>query len=101
MEMIAWLRGNLSSVAVASLDHDMNDLESPENDQTGMQVAEHLAASTPSFPVIIHTTNDIARAAMAVVLKEKGWKTRVVVPYEDTLWIREIWIRTVKKCRRQ
>ncbi len=96
-EMIDWFRINLSRVLLASLDHDMNDLNAPERDQTGMEVISHLIANSPSFPVIVHTSNGTARVAMCALLRKKKWKVRVEAPYEDMLWIRESWIKTVTR----
>ena len=93
-EMIAWLKGHLGEVALISLDHDL-----PLTDRMGKLiecgdgriVADFLASLPPTCPVIVHSSNGYCAPGMFFTLKEKGWPTARIVPYEDDKWVREAW----------
>ena len=63
----------------------------------GRDVVDYLATCEPCCPVVVHTTNSEAAPGMLTALGEAGWTTAQVVPYEDVLWIREVWIDEVIK----
>jgi hypothetical protein len=95
----AWFAENLPSCALICLDHDLGPNRTrqgiPFDPGIGRDVADHLARRTPVCPIVIHTTNSAARPGMIIVLEEAGWRVVYVSPYEDLLWVREAWIRTV------
>ena len=48
------------------------------------------------MPVLIHTTNDVARTAMVNSLHTHGWPVRAVIPGDDISWIGKAWYSEVK-----
>jgi hypothetical protein len=101
LEMIDWLRvaENHESLAVIGLDYH------PDSDDEGSGVASErnvvdylIAQPSDSFkmPVLIHTTNDVARTAMVNSLHTHGWPVRAVIPGDDISWIGKAWYSEVK-----
>ncbi|HID98692.1 MAG TPA: hypothetical protein EYP59_00155 [Thiotrichaceae bacterium] len=98
-EMIAWLKNNLSSVTLISLDHDLG----PNRDKKGevfdpgigREVVDFLVSQRPICPVIIHTTNPQGGEGMKWALEEGGWQHETVIPFQDIEWIEGLWIRKV------
>jgi hypothetical protein len=99
-DMVAWLKENLQTVGLLSLDHDLgpNQLrDGVEFDPgTGRDVADFLATRPPQCNVILHTTNSLAAPGMLQVLEDAGWSVSRVVPYGDLDWIGEVWINAVR-----
>lgn len=99
--MIEWLQANLSQVIGISLDHDLEpdpDASGPWVDPgTGREVADHLATCQATCPIVIHSTNVSAAMGMQATLEETGWLVDRITPYEDVLWISELWLPTVRK----
>ena len=99
--MIDFLRVNLSETIVICLDHDLELKPGPSgryiDPGSGREVADYLARQQPVCPVVIHTTNVAAAVGMEMVLRESGWTTRRVVPFEDLDWIPREWLRTVRR----
>jgi len=92
--LIEWLGDHVGETSLISLDHDLEPPlgSSPNYDSgTGRDVANFLAAQVPSCPIIIHSTNVPAALGMMFVLQDACWQVQKVLPYEDTLWIKEIW----------
>ncbi len=91
----AWFADNLSVCALICLDHDLGPNRKRDgkvfDPGIGRDVANYLATREPVCPVIIHTTNTDARPGMIFVLEDAGWAVSYVSPYEDVLWIREVW----------
>lgn len=84
----------LDDVAVISLDHDL-ELKT-EQGQTmdggnGREVVECLVTMPVKRPVIVHTTNVNAGQKMMQTFEDHAWPAARVVPYEDLLWIRQVW----------
>lgn len=98
---IDFLEEHLHDTIVICLDHDLELKQSPEGNSidtgTGRQVADFLAQRSPVCPVVIHTTNSAAAQGMEMVLKESGWKTYRVVPFNDLEWIPGEWFRAVRR----
>lgn len=94
--IIDWLKANLTSVALISLDHDLVP-ESPADPDpgTGREVADYLMNQSPICPVIIHSTNSIAASGMEWVLSEAKWSVSRVVPYQHLTWVKSWWIKEV------
>lgn len=89
-QLIDWLAVNKQRVLIMSLDHDLEPLHQSQPG-TGRLVADYLATKSPSFPIILHSTNRPAVVGMKQVLEESGWQCTVVAPYEDLTWIDEAW----------
>ena len=95
-DIITWLRDNLSSAAIISLDHDLFPQSDEEPDPgTGRDVADFLATQSPVCHVIIHTTNSLAAPGMELVLNDQGWTNSRVMPFNDLEWVTMWWIREV------
>jgi hypothetical protein len=94
-KMIGWLREHATEVIACSLDHDLEVVDGSNGDVidfgTGRQVAEHLATLSPTFGVVIASTNVPAARGMEQLLVEGGWSVARITPYEDLLWLREAW----------
>lgn len=95
--MLTWLPGHLQACVLISLDHDLESTDPDLNPGSGREVADWLATQEPVCPVIVHSTNVPAAAGMLRVLEEAGWTTRRVLPYDDLLWINELWRDTVRE----
>jgi CheY-like chemotaxis protein len=99
--MIEFLQTNLADVLVISLDNDL-DMK-PGTDGRfvdvgeGREVAEFLATREPVCPVVIHTSNTHAAEAMKQTLRDSGWKTKRVVPMDDTKWIEDEWFFAIRR----
>jgi hypothetical protein len=98
---IDFLDAHLADTLVVSLDNDLELKPGPDgrwlDPGSGRQVAEYLAGKEPTCPVIIHTSNTHAAAGTATLLRAAGWKTRRVVPFEDTRWIETDWFPAVRR----
>lgn len=94
-EMVIWLKEHLAEVAFISLDHDLPLVQYRNGRRVdsgcGRAVADYLAATPPTCPVIVHTSNTDCGAGMEQVLKEAGWPYRRVFPFGDHEWIRKAW----------
>ncbi len=100
-EMIRFLDAHLADTLVLSLDHDLELKPGPDgrciDTGTGREVADFLATKEPICPVILATTNAFAAVGMETVLREAGWKTRRVVPFDDMRWIETDWFAAVRR----
>ena len=100
-EMIDFLRGNLSEALVIALDNDLDMKPGPDGRAIdvgeGRHVADFLATRAPVCPVVIHTSNSNAAVAMTETLRAAGWKTRRVLPFDDTQWIADEWFFAVRR----
>ncbi len=100
-ELNEYLEKHLNEVIVLSLDHDLElkvDSTGTTNDAgTGREVADYLARQGPSCPVIIHSTNEFGALGMEGVLREAGWKTCRVTPFDDLLWVHEAWFPAIRR----
>ncbi len=98
-DMNQWISHNLQSGALICLDHDLgpNRLRRGVSFDpgTGRDAANFIAEHSPSCPIIIHTTNTLARPGMMMVLEDAGWNVSYVAPYSDLLWIDEVWREAV------
>ena len=100
-ETIEFLASHLDDTLVVAIDNDLDMKPGPDGrmiDQgEGRHVAEFLATQPPACPVVIHTTNSAAAAAMTETLRGAGWKTRRVVPFDDMAWIESDWFPAVRR----
>jgi len=99
--MIAWLGAHVNECRVISLDHDLGPSREIAGEfldpGTGRDVVDFLAGHAPVCPVIVHTSNSLARPGMELALHEAGWKSVRVYPHFDTDWIGTAWIRAVEE----
>jgi CheY-like chemotaxis protein len=100
-DMIRFLDAHLPECLAIALDHDL-ELKPGSNNRcvdtgTGREVADYLARSRPICPVIIHTSNSDAAIGMELVLTDAGWKTRRVLPFDDTAWIIDDWFPAMRR----
>ena len=95
----AWFENNLQSCVLICLDHDLGPTRKREGEDfdpgIGRDVADYLASRDPVCPIIIHTTNTIARPGMIFVLEDADWIVSYVSPYSDVLWVKEVWAEEV------
>ncbi len=100
-EMIAFLESRLADVIAISFDNDLDMKPGPDGRAVdvgeGRQVAEYLATREPVCPVVIHTSNTNAAEAMKDLLRAAGWKTKRVVPMDDTKWIEDDWFFVMRR----
>jgi hypothetical protein len=100
-EMIRFLDQHLAETLVISLDNDLELKPGPRGRMidpgSGVEVAEFLAGKPPTCPVVIHTTNTDAAAAMKTVLGAASWRTHRVVPFDDTTWIESDWFFAIRR----
>lgn len=100
-DTIQFLKHNLSSVRLISLDHDLGTGRERNGEifdpGTGRDVVDYLVTQIPACPVILHTSNYTAREGMIFTLERFGWKTSYVRPYNDLEWIGDVWRIEVEK----
>lgn len=101
-DMIRFLESDLENCIAIALDNDLEMIESSDgrlfDPGTGRDVVAHLATREPVCPVIIHTTNTDAAAAHSTgILKQAGWTTRRVIPFDDMAWIATDWFFSLRR----
>jgi hypothetical protein len=100
-EMIEFLEQRDDEIIAISLDHDLEPTRTENGSSpdpgTGRDVSRFLAGRKPVCPVIIHTTNVSAAAAMKAELEEAGWTTDRVYPMNDLQWIAEEWFPVMRR----
>lgn len=99
-DMIEWLKYHLQDCILISLDHDLGP-NHQRNHQVfdpgiGRDVVNYLATQSPQCPIIIHTSNSLARIGMEMTLFESGWLFTSVFPCYHLDWIYQEWTDTVK-----
>ena len=98
--MIQYLDHSIDRVIAISLDHDLEPetLEPDEADPgIGRDVADRLATRSPTCPIVIHSTNTFGALGMKDVLEQAGWLTYSVTPFDDTAWIPQVWLPTMRR----
>ena len=99
-DMVTWLRTHQPEVSLISLDFDLPITRTPDGHLvdygTGNVVADHLAATPPTCPVIIHSSNATGAFQMAETLRRAGWPTARVHPADDTAWIPGPWLDEIR-----
>jgi hypothetical protein len=100
-EMIRFLGSSLNDCIAIALDNDLEMIERSDgtlsDPGSGREVAEFLASREPVCPVIIHTTNTDAAAYSTELLKQAGWTTRRVIPFDDMNWIESDWFFSMRR----
>ncbi|MFK7768822.1 MAG: cyclic-phosphate processing receiver domain-containing protein [Mariniblastus sp.] len=73
----AWFEENLESCVLICLDHDLGPNRERDgkvfDPGIGRDVTEFLSTREAVCPIIIHTTNTIARPGMIFILEDAGW----------------------------
>lgn len=91
----AFLAAHQHELILISLDHDLDSVPRPDgsDDQhgCGRDVADHLAAQTPTCPVVVHTTNASAGDGMFFALRRAGWPVFRVRPHDYHEWVPTTW----------
>ena len=94
-EMITWLKPNLPQISLISLDHDLPVIS--VNGRLvdcgdGRLVASFLAEFPPTCPIIVHSSNDHCATSMFHTLRDAGWPTTEIVPFDGHAWVRAAWM---------
>ena len=99
--MVAFLDAHLGETVAISLDNDLDMKPGPDGRNIdvgeGRQVADFLATREPVCPVVIATTNASAAVGMTETLRAAGWKTRCVLPFDDTAWVAADWFPAMRR----
>jgi CheY-like chemotaxis protein len=100
----AWIKTELSSLSLISLDGDLFGSSNPDPGN-GLEVAQYLSSISPSsIPVIVHSVNRGLARQMVEVLHLAKWKVIRVdpvpgddldVPLDPTQWISQTWQKSV------
>jgi CheY-like chemotaxis protein len=100
-DTIRFLEEHLPETILVALDNDLDLKPGPDgrciDPGSGRDVANFLATQPPTCPVIIHTTNSDAAVASEAALREAGWKTNRVIPFDDMAWIETDWFFAVRR----
>lgn len=95
-----WLEQHLHEVIAISLDHDLDIITDDQGQRvdagTGRDVADYLCTAEPVCPIVIHSTNVAAAMGMEAALLATGWQVDRITPYEDLLWVTELWLPTFR-----
>lgn len=95
-ETIAHLVDHWDQLLAVALDHDLDlipvDPSRMIDPGSGRDVADFLAARSPRFAVIVHSTNVPAVIGMLAVLQKAGWHAERVIPDADIEWIAREWL---------
>lgn len=94
IDFISELSGN---ILVASLDHDLYDRADQTTTHTGMDVVDYLVKMPPTFPILLHTSNQPDGQRMLSRLKKIGWNVTWVTPFDGTEWVGTDWYPTLKR----
>ena len=86
MAFIYWLKHNLSSTVLMSLDHDLGS--KAEYGGCGTDVVNYLGTREPSCSVIVHSANVVAGPHMEAKLLSFGWDAVQVNLLQNEGWIR-------------
>ena len=100
-DTIEWLKKNLSSVVVMSLDHDLGPNRERDvqvfDPGTGKDVVDYLVTQKPVCPIIVHSSNYEGRDRMIFSLEVAGWVTSYVIPHAELEWINDTWRLEITK----
>jgi hypothetical protein len=100
-ETISFLDAHLAETVVIAIDNDLELKPGPHgrpiDPGSGLDVAHYLSKKAPTCPVVIHTTNSSAAVGMEEELRAAGWKTRRVIPFDDTSWIETSWFFAMRR----
>jgi hypothetical protein len=101
-DMVAWLPGNLPTVCLLSLDHDLGPNRQRDgkvfDPGDGRDVVTLLEGIAPSCRVLIHSSNGPAAEGMFYALQRSGWSAQRVYPFKDLAWVGTDWVKRVLLC---
>lgn len=100
-EFVACIRNRAGDILAASLDHDLHEREDQSTEITGMLVIDRMVEMSPTFPVLLHTSNRPDGERMRSRLTEAGWTVEWITPFDDTAWIGEDWYPALKRIIRK
>lgn len=100
-EFIRYLRDRANDIIVVSLDHDLYDRADQSTTLTGMLVVDHLMGLQPTFPVLLHTSNNRDGERMQSRLVNRDWYVDWVTPFDGTSWVATAWYYALKKAIRK
>ena len=95
-DVVGWLRDNLQSVCLLCLDHDLGPNRQRHGEEfdpgIGRDVADLLATREPSYPVLIHSSNEEGAYSMQFILEDgAGWSVERVAQFDDLTRIKAQW----------
>ena len=94
-DIIKWVKENLSSVVLMSLDHDLGPNRKRDGQTfdpgTGKDVVDYLETQQPVCHVFVHSSNYEGRDRMIFSLETAGWTTTQIRPHDDLEWISDTW----------
>ena len=100
-DTIEWLKENLSSVVVMSLDHDLGPNRERDGQVfdpgTGKDVVDFLGTQKPVCPLLVHSSNYEGRNRMKFSLEAAGWVTSFAIPHDELEWIYDTWRQEIFK----
>ena len=99
-EFIRYVQEYSRDILVVSLDHDLYERFDQSTELTGMLVVDHLIQCDPTFPVLLHTSNQPDGERMQTRLREVGWTVEWITPFLDTAWIIDEWYPALKRAIR-
>ena len=99
-EFIKYIHEYKGNILAVSLDHDLYEREDCSTVLTGMLVVDYLVQTEPSFPILLHTSNQPDGRRMQSRLRAAGWSVEWVTPFIDTSWIAKDWYCTLKRAIR-
>ena len=97
---IGYVREYAGNILAISLDHDLHERPDQSTTLTGMQVVDYLVTISPSFPVLMHTSNRHDGETMRSRLTEAGWGVQWVIPFDGTTWVATDWYHALKRAIR-
>lgn len=97
---VGYVREFAGNILAVSLDHDLHERPDRSTTLTGMQVVDHLVTISPSFPVLMHTSNRHDGETMRSRLTKSGWGVQWVIPFDGTTWVATEWYRVLKRAIR-
>lgn len=99
-DFVCWLRENLASLRLLSLDHDLGLSREVDGKRVdpgeGMHVVDFLVTQPPVCPVIVHSSNVVRSPLMVQRLLDAGWSAERIVPLGGD-WIRRAWVARVRQ----
>ncbi len=99
-DAIAWFSQNLPQCDLISLDSNLGQTWSRENQRfdpgTGRDVVDYLATKCPQCPIIFHNSQSETEIGMEIGLIETAWIFERVSHSQDSTWIDRDWRELVQ-----
>jgi CheY-like chemotaxis protein len=100
-EMIHAIRTREQRVLVVSLDHDLHERPDHNTELTGMMVVDFPLTQPPTFPILLHTSNNHDWERMRFRLTDARWAVDWVKPFDGVSWISTDWYHSLKRAIRK